>query len=269
MSQSPPPKPTPPPRDSTGKVLVIVFVCVGLFFSLCLCGPIGIALLLPAVQAARDAARTNGSKNNLKQIGLALHQYHSQHESFPPAYTVDESGRPLHSWRTLILPQLEQQNLYDQINLDEPWDSPANAPLTDEVLKVFQSPHDGGRNVPMTNYVVITSDPEDRNNWSRSIFLEHVSKRIADIRDGTTSTIMVVEIVNSDIHWAEPRDIDVDNIRRVEEGADPGVPNVIPRRAVLGFADGSVRISNEQIDAQMFRELISPSGGEVVAFPGD
>ncbi|HSG73025.1 MAG TPA: DUF1559 domain-containing protein, partial [Planctomycetaceae bacterium] len=86
-----------------------------------------IALLMPVTRNAGPAARRWACKNNLKQIGLALHNYHDSFGTFPPAYTVDADGKPLHSWRTLILPFVEQQSLYDSIDLTKPWDDPANA----------------------------------------------------------------------------------------------------------------------------------------------
>ena len=87
-----------------------------------------IALLLPpASRSGRGEARRSQCKNNLKQIGLALHNYHDIYHVFPPAYTVDGNGKPLHSWRTLILPYLDQAPLYLKIDLSKPWDDPANA----------------------------------------------------------------------------------------------------------------------------------------------
>ncbi|MFN0054259.1 MAG: DUF1559 domain-containing protein, partial [Planctomycetales bacterium] len=81
---------------------------------LLVCGGILAALLLPAVQQAREAARRTQCKNNLHQIGLALHNYHDAFNSFPPAYIPDASGRPMHSWRVLILPFLDQAPLYQR-----------------------------------------------------------------------------------------------------------------------------------------------------------
>ena len=81
--------------------------------------PVGclvIALMLPAQRRAREPARRSQCKNNLKQIGLALHNYHETYGAFPPAYTVDADGKRLHSWRTLILPYLDQAPLYDKID---------------------------------------------------------------------------------------------------------------------------------------------------------
>src|SRR5260370_743998 len=87
--------------------LSIVFIVVGCAFAaLVVCGGVVIALLLPQT-SSREPARRSQCKNNLKQIGLALHNYHDVYGSFPPAYFVDASGKPMHSWRVLILPFLD------------------------------------------------------------------------------------------------------------------------------------------------------------------
>ncbi|MFM8726754.1 MAG: DUF1559 domain-containing protein, partial [Planctomycetaceae bacterium] len=94
-------------------------------------------LMLPAVQSTREAARRMQSVNNLKQIGIALHGYHDATGDFPPAVVRDKDGKPLYSWRVLILPYLEQGNIFSKWKRDEPWDSPNNKPLSDLVLKVY------------------------------------------------------------------------------------------------------------------------------------
>src|SRR3990172_9467251 len=84
-------------------------------------------LLLPGSGRSHNAAsRRTACKNNLHQIEMALHYYHDKYHCFPPAYVADASGRPLHSWRVLLLPFLEQENLYRQYRFDEPWDGPHN-----------------------------------------------------------------------------------------------------------------------------------------------
>ena len=93
-----------------------------------------IALLLPAVQAAREAARRSQCVNNLKQIGLAMHNYHAQQNKFPGAAITNKQGKPLLSWRVAILPLLDQQGLYEKFKLDEPWDSPHNRALLTSIL---------------------------------------------------------------------------------------------------------------------------------------
>jgi type II secretory pathway pseudopilin PulG len=86
-----------------------------------------IAMLLPAVRSAREPARRNQCLSQLKQIALALETYADVHGKFPPAYTTDADGKPLHSWRTLILPYMEEPQLYASIDLTKPWDDPVNA----------------------------------------------------------------------------------------------------------------------------------------------
>ena len=99
-----------------------------------------IALLLPAIRSAGPAARRAQCVNNLKQIALALHNYEQAHKALPPAYTVDAKGRPLHSWRTLILPYLEQEPLYQTIDLSKPWNDPANAKALETAASRFSLP---------------------------------------------------------------------------------------------------------------------------------
>ena len=110
------PKPSAGRRFTLLKVLAVLGILVLL-----------IALLLPVTRSARPAAYRAQCINNLKQIAMALHSYEQAHKAFPLAHTVDTKGRPLHSWRTLILPYLEQQTLYQSIDLSKPWNDPANA----------------------------------------------------------------------------------------------------------------------------------------------
>src|SRR5271166_372859 len=113
-------------RRRSGFTLIELLVVIAIIAML-------IALLLPAVQAAREAARRAQCTNNLKQIALAMHNYASANNCFPPAATYTRDGKPLLSWRVLILPYLEQASLYNQFHLDEAWDSPNNKPLGDRM----------------------------------------------------------------------------------------------------------------------------------------
>ncbi|MBX3436794.1 MAG: DUF1559 domain-containing protein [Planctomycetaceae bacterium] len=111
-----------------------------------------IALLLPAVQQAREAARRTQCKNNLKQIGLALHNYHDVHLTFPSGWVAasfpmsDPEGESGFGWGSMILPYVEQNNLYDQFNFSLPMDDDTGAPthrsLLQHRLTVFQCPSD-------------------------------------------------------------------------------------------------------------------------------
>jgi hypothetical protein len=212
-------------------------------------GGIMVALLLPAVQAAREAARRAQSTNNLKQIGLALHNYHDQKKSFPPAYTTDKAGKPGLSWRVLILPYVEQTALYQQFHLDEPWDSEHNKPLAAKIPPVYVSPNYSGP-AGRTNYLGIGGE--------QGVFGGKEGVPMAKITDGLSNTIMAVEANNqSAVEWTRP-DVfvpDAANPTKGLTGLRPGGFNAL-------FADASVRFISEKIDLQTLKALFTCNGGE-------
>ncbi|MEZ6088173.1 MAG: DUF1559 domain-containing protein [Pirellulaceae bacterium] len=134
-SQQPP---EPPPLDTCRKrtttTIILRWCCV-----MCsvLLTKVCVGLLLPAVQASREAAKNALLEQSGSKSRLAMHNYHDTYKSFPPAYTVDADGQPLHSWRTLLLPFLDQKALYDQIDLSKPWNDPANAAFAATEISVF------------------------------------------------------------------------------------------------------------------------------------
>ena len=111
-----------------------------------------VALLLPAVQSAREAARRSQCKNGLKQTGLALHSYHETHSSFPPGFisrNVQASDpvtptniAPGFSWGTMILPNLDQEPLYSSLDFERDADDPTNLSFGQTSLPVFRCPSD-------------------------------------------------------------------------------------------------------------------------------
>ncbi len=101
-----------------------------------------ICLLLPGISFAREAARRAQCTNNIKQLAFALHNYHDAYGQFPPAFVPDQDGRPIHSWRVLILPFIEQQGLYQQYEFAEPWDGPNNRRLLSQIPSLYRCPSD-------------------------------------------------------------------------------------------------------------------------------
>jgi len=159
-------------------------------------------LLLPPAffgGAPDGGGRAGRCANNMRNIALALQQYESVHGSFPPAYVADANGNPMHSWRILILPFLEQKNLYNLYHFDEPWDGPNNSQLHGMRVRLFTCPSDAA---PMTNtsYAVVTGP---KTMWPGA-----KATRLSDIKDGADNTIMLVEMHNSGIHWIAPYDLD-------------------------------------------------------------
>ena len=195
-----PPYAAPPqPKRNTAVVIAIVaaVAAVPLFL---VCAGILVALLLPAVQASREAARRMQCSNNLKQIALALDNYHAVFNAYPPPFTVDAAGQPLHSWRTLLLPYLEQQALYRQIDLSKPWDDPANASLAEIIVPAYQCPS-SALAPGETTYVTVVD--------STAIFNATSVTSATQITDGTSNTILVVETdATNAVFWMEPNDID-------------------------------------------------------------
>ncbi len=139
-------------------------------------------------------------KNYLKQIGLALHNYHDVYNSFPPAYTVDENGKRLHSWRTLILPFIDQAPLYKTIDLSKPWDDPVNAQAFETTLAAYQCPS-SEMSPGQTSYMAIVGE--------NHAFAETTGRALSEFKDGTSNTVMVIEVAAQDaIHWMSPHDVD-------------------------------------------------------------
>jgi hypothetical protein len=115
-----------------------------------------LAMFLPAMEMGRSRPRPP-CQNNLRQIAIALLNYQNEKGYLPPPYVSDADGKPLYSWRVLILPYLERRDIFEQWKLDEPWDSPNNKPLSDIYLDTFRCPSDvsDGTKKPLTNYVAV------------------------------------------------------------------------------------------------------------------
>ena len=157
-----------------------------------------VALLLPAVQAAREAGRRNQAMNQLKQIGLAMHNYADVNKRFPARAILDKDGKPLLSWRVAILPYLEQKALYDQFHLDEPWDSEHNRKLVNQMPAIYANAHHASAD--STIYLAINS-PE-------AVFGGREGKSFREIIDGTSNTLLVVEAdPERAVVWTRPDDL--------------------------------------------------------------
>ncbi len=218
---------------------------------------------LPAVGAARDAARRTASANNLKQIGLAYHNYHDTFRAFP-GNSYDADGKPLLSWRVHILPFVEQQALYEQFRLDEPWDSEHNKTLIDQMPIQYVAPGSRlatGKTVyqaPLGKNTIMPPLVKDAKIDVNQKFPLGVA--IRSVTDGTSNTIMMLETSEDvAVTWTKPDDYEVDP-------KDPTASLVGLRRNGFqaGFCDGSVRFISEFIDVPTLNSLFTRNGGEPI-----
>ena len=186
-----------------------------------------------------------------------MHEYESAFGSFPPAAAYDKDGKPLLSWRVLLLPYLEERGLYEQFHLDEAWDSPNNKPLADRMPSMFRCPS-AELSQGLTTYGIIV-DP-------RSMFTgKPTGVPVSSVIDGTSRTLLVVE-ATSPVPWTKPGNLSLASNEPVL-----GMGSKHQGGFNAAMADASVRFirtaGNDAISAQELRALITRDGHEEVAAP--
>lgn len=211
---------------------------------------LGISLLLPTHRTARETGRRTQCGLNLREIAVALRDYEQQHGTLPPAYTVDAQGKPLHSWRTLILPFLQRDELYKSIDLTRPWDDPANAKAAATLLDVYSCPSTNGM-TNRTTYLAVVGP-----NCS---FLPSEGRKLADISDSSAETLMVIEVgTEQAVPWMSP--IDTSEQQVLNQSAPPKLAH--PSLFHGLFVDGGVRILDNELSASDRKALISIAGND-------
>jgi prepilin-type N-terminal cleavage/methylation domain-containing protein len=253
-----------PPLEPSAETPKSHFTLVELLVVIAIIG-ILVAVLLPLRRGAPHAARRMQCSNNLKQIALAMHNYHDVYGELPPAYTVDEQGNRMHSWRVLILPFLEGEPLYEQYDFDEPWDGPNNRLLSEQIPSVYrclsylhdpEHSHDGTEGDKwLTQYVALVGD--------ETVFAPGQTIRFADITDGTSNTLMVVEVQAECVHWMSPHDVSPKKFIQLLNSEHEKRKNH-PGGAIVAMADAAVRFVGEQTKPELIRKLCTRAGGEEI-----
>ena len=197
----------------------------------------------------------------MRQHVLAMHNYESAHREFPKS---DMNGL---SWRVHLLPFLEMGHLYDQFNLDEPWDSPHNIALLDQMPPCYDCP---SLALPpgMTVYQVPFSrlnpnSPEQDFGWASMFDDSDHGVSFADIPDGTSFTIAILEVDQSAaVEWTRPADWEFDPNNSMHD-----LGNVHPGIILIGTADGAVQAISNDTPPEEIKALITRAGGEIVQIP--
>jgi hypothetical protein len=235
---------------------------------------IGTALLLPAIQQARQAARRSQSKNNLKQLALALHNYHEVNKGFPAGTHPNEKLKPEKrlSWLASILPYADQGPLFKRVDFEESWDDDANEFAANIRIPTFMNP---GRPVNPkgpgeTHYVGIAGLGKDApmlpaNHKRAGVFAINRKTRIRDMIDGTSNTMMVSEASGKLGPWIAGGESTIRPLTKKPyiNGPD-GIGGPYNGGVHVGLGDGSVRFISENIDPTIFERLSTMADGQVV-----
>jgi hypothetical protein len=222
---------------------------------------VGFALLQPAIRSARSVAWKSECNSNLEQIGMALQQYQTEHGSYPPAFIPGPDGKPMHSWRVLILPYLgkEAASVYQQYDFNQPWDSEQNIRLAAFMPGVYACPeHPDALANQETTYMVIVG--------SKTMFPGSRSVSPAQIGDSLEHTIAVVETPQSGVHWLKPQDLEAARMAyeiNGREETEAGSHHAQAGAHVL-MADGTVYFLPEDFSPDMLTSMTTINGGELL-----
>jgi len=210
------------------------------------------AAVEPGLRSAQAASQRARSVNNLKQIALAMHIYHDIHKHFPPAASLGPDGKPLLSWRVLLLPHLDQEPLYREFHLDEPWDSEHNRALIERMPDVFSSPLAKLKTPGHTSYLAPRAEGTILDGG------EAVS--LKDITDGTSNTILIVEADDDQVViWTQPDDLPLDL-----DHPQAGLGGLLDGQFLAAIADGSVQTLHVDSDQEQLRRFFLRADGNPV-----
>lgn len=225
------------------------------------------ALILPAISSVRGASRRNACVSNMKQLAMSLLNYESDHGRFPPAYIADAAGRPMHSWRVLILPYLDNKVLYDRYDFEEPWDSPNNKRLVTNasLYPYFECPTHYSE-PRLCHYFAIVGK---RTMWPPDRRRKH-----SEVRDGHFNTILYIEAPHKRIPWAKPEDLSFDEAVKLLSDppkdehfgheVDEGFFYKPSSGINVAFVDGHVHLLRLPISRDQATALLTVDGGELL-----
>ncbi|MCI0459566.1 MAG: DUF1559 domain-containing protein [Gemmataceae bacterium] len=190
---------------------------------------------------------------------MAVAAYHDQHKHYPLPYLTDARGKPAHSWRVLLLPYVEGKALHDRYDFTTRWDTEANRALASSMPRhyAFHSTYQPGLTV--TNYLAVVG-PE-------TLWPGQKKLSAADVTDGSSTTVLIVENLGANIPWLEPRDLTLATMSlQLNDPAGISSPHANP--AVV-MVDASLRQLKPGLSPEVLRALLTARGGEPVAEEGE
>lgn len=204
------------------------------------------------IQNLQDRRNHMMSLNNIGKIARALNAYAAQYGTYPPAVVYDDNGKPKHSWRVLILPQLGEYSIYNLYNFDEPWNSPRNSNLFTRCPACYRSPSVGGSaTTSEANYFLLTGPGTVFANVPGQPCLAQ-----RDVTDGLDSTFLVVECANPILEWTQPVDCDANGTGTIKLGG------CYSDGTAAAKADGTAIWVPLNTSPEIIKAFTSPNGGE-------
>jgi hypothetical protein len=246
--------------------LAVLFVAATLVVSAILTTSLVPALLVvkskPAPESPAGNDTTSGlgsdfamSRNNLKQIVLAMHNYHDTYGHMPPAVVYSKDGKtPLYSWRVELLPFIEEGDLYIQFHRDEPWNSEHNLALLRKMPAIYASPKGLEGQEAFTTFYQVFVGPQNEAPFEGN----RQPKMPAAFADGTSNTFLIVESGNP-VLWTKPEDTPYSS-----KGPLPKLGGIFKEGFNAALADGSVRFIKRTTSEKTIRAVITPAGGEIL-----
>ena len=187
---------------------------------------------------------------------MAVANYHDDYGAFPPAVVRDEQGQPIHSWRVLLLPYLEQMQLYEEYDFQEPWNGPHNCQLLARWPAVYAFTDGGEGTATVTNYLAVLGD--------QTVWRHGEPVTLPQVVDGHDTPILVVENMGSDIQWTKPDDLELDTMNlEIAAVSSNGISSPYDPPAVVTVA-GRIQTLSPSIHPDTLRALVTASGGEAL-----
>jgi len=225
-------------RKSKGRLVGRAMAWTGVVIGL-----LHIVTLIGGIIQVRQIAHSMRSQLNLKVMGLAIYNYEEVSKDLPPAYIATKDGKPGLSWRVALLPYIEQEALYKEFHLDEPWDSPHNLTLLDKMPDIYRSPNDpkGTADTPYRVFVgkdvIFSTEPRDLKTRGKY--------RLQNITDDRNETILIVECATK-VLWTKP-----DELECADDKPLPKLGYIHRDRFIALMADGSLRTFEKKNEAQI------------------
>ncbi|MCA9189197.1 MAG: DUF1559 domain-containing protein [Planctomycetales bacterium] len=215
-------------------VLAFSLACILLFCFLSLSG-------------VHSTPRSTECLHNMQMLANALRIYHAEHGHFPPPYLADENGNPMHSWRVLILPYIDRNDLYERYDFSKPWDHPDNLLLSSEMPDIFRCPSDvDGWRLSATSYVAIVGN--------RTMWPPGTERSLSDVSDDVASTILIVESRRARSHWMSPVDLCIEEIHSENKAGETLILANDPyQHCSCAMADGHVSHVPQRMPATVLK----------------